>query len=62
MKAETIQNHIRTLSGILASIETNRKLSGQTAKERVTSELLQDARANLLEELQAREAEKPALL
>jgi hypothetical protein len=62
MKAETIENHIRTINGLLSSIETNRKLHGQTARERGAAELLQDARTNLLEELQAREAEKPALM
>jgi hypothetical protein len=54
MKDETIAAHVRTLSGVLASIETNRKLHGQTAKERIASELLQDARSQLLEELAAR--------
>lgn len=54
MKPETIKAHVRTLNGIIASFDHAKKVEGQTAKERGVVELLQDARANLLEELEAR--------
>ena len=61
MKAETIAKQIIHINTVINAFALSKQVEGQTAKERVASELLQDARSNLLEELQAREEKKPAL-
>jgi hypothetical protein len=61
MKDPTIEAHVRTLNGIIASFAHAKKEQGQFAREREAVEFLDKAKDKLLAELKSREDVKTPL-
>ena len=59
MKATTLEYHVRTLNGILASFAHSKATEGQYARERIAVESIEKARDVLLEELRSRDVVQP---